>query len=163
MVVVVCGMVTASVALGGEGWPLRCGGVSVWLGVGDVTGPSSLQPPMLQPWMVMGLGRCIQSRGLRGSGFEGPMQDTVLDWIPYPQGTEHWKAVNTVVILATSFIKMQQFRCWDIFFPVISSIYGLFFDNIKIIWNSLQTCLSHVVDHNEHRVCIMFCVTLSYQ
>ena len=38
----------------------------------------------------MGLGMCIQNRGLRGSDLEGPMQDTALDWIPYPQGTEHW-------------------------------------------------------------------------
>lgn len=38
----------------------------------------------------MGFGMCIQNRGLRGSGLEGPIQDTVLDWIPYPQGTEHW-------------------------------------------------------------------------
>lgn len=109
MVVVVCGMVTASVVLGREGWPMRCGCVGVWLGMVDATGPSALQPPMLQPWMVMGLGRCIQSRGLRGSGFEGPMQDTGLDWIPYPQGTEHWGEVSTVVIIATSFINMHQF------------------------------------------------------
>lgn len=40
----------------------------------------------------MGLGMCIQNRGLRGFGSEGPMQDTALDWIPYPQGTEHWRA-----------------------------------------------------------------------
>lgn len=52
-------------------------------------GDTSLQLSMLQPWMVMGLGMCMQNRGLRGSGFEGPMHDTALDWIPYPQGTEH--------------------------------------------------------------------------
>lgn len=38
----------------------------------------------------MGLGMCIQNRGLRGPGLEGPTQDTALDWIPYPHGTEHW-------------------------------------------------------------------------
>lgn len=89
---VVCGMVKARVGLGRGGWPTWSGGVSVGLTAADRRGPSSLQLPMLQPWMVMGLGMCIQSRGLSGSGFEGPMQDTALDWIPYPQGTEHWRA-----------------------------------------------------------------------
>lgn len=108
----VCGMVIASVGLGGR-WPVWVGVVSLWLRVGERRSPSSvrlaltsvctavvtskvasmsLQLPMLQPWMVMGLGMCIQSRGLRGSGLEGPMQDTALDWIPYPQGTEHCRA-----------------------------------------------------------------------
>ncbi len=84
----------------------------MWLRVGDGRGPSSvtlastsvctaavgstsLQLPVLQPWMVMGLGMCIQNRGLRGSGLEGPRQDTALDWIPYPQGTEHWMSKTT--------------------------------------------------------------------
>lgn len=79
-------MVTASVGLGGV---LGCGCVSAWLKVGSTVGLSVLQLPMLHPWMVMGLGICIQSRGLRGSGVEGPMQDTARDWIPYPQGSEH--------------------------------------------------------------------------
>lgn len=83
-VVVVCGMVTASVGGGVSG-----GGVSVRPTVTDNRDPSSLQLPILQPWIVMGLGMCIQSTGLRGSVLEGPMQDTALDWIPYPQGTEH--------------------------------------------------------------------------
>lgn len=78
----------ASVGLGRVMW---CGVVSVWLKVGDRKGISFLQLPMLQPWMVMGLGICIQNEGVRGPGFEGPMQDTALDWIPYPQGTEHWR------------------------------------------------------------------------
>lgn len=69
---------------------MRCAGASVAVR----GGPSSLQPPMLQPWMVMGLGMCMQSRGLRGSGLEGPTQDTALDWIPYPQGTEHCGATQ---------------------------------------------------------------------
>ena len=54
-------------------------------------GDTSLQLPILQPWMVIGLGMCMQSRGLRGSGLEGPRQETALDWIPYPHGTEHWR------------------------------------------------------------------------
>lgn len=109
VVALVCGMVIASVGLGG-GCPMWCGVVSLWLSEGDRTGPSvrsvmtacvalavsggvgttSSQLPLLQPWMVMGLGMCMQSRGLRGSGLEGPKQDTALDWIPYPQGTVHW-------------------------------------------------------------------------
>lgn len=101
----ICGNVIASVGFRGR-W-------SMWLVVGDSRGPSSVslafssvrsvgvtseiagtcpQLPMLQPWMVMALGKCIQNRGLRGSVVEGPMQDTALDWIPYPQGTEHWRA-----------------------------------------------------------------------
>lgn len=47
------------------------------------------QLAVLQPWMVMGLGMCMQSRGLSGSAVEGPMQDTVRVWIPLPQGSEH--------------------------------------------------------------------------
>lgn len=49
----------------------------------------TLQSSIWQPRMVMGLGMCMQSSGLRGSGLVGPMQDTALDWIPYPHGTEH--------------------------------------------------------------------------
>lgn len=56
--------------------------VSVCLKVGNALGLCVLQPATLQPWMVIGLGMCMQSRGLSGSGAEGPMQDTVRDWIP---------------------------------------------------------------------------------
>lgn len=58
---------------------------------------ASLQFPTLQLWMVMGLGMCMHSKGLRGCGCEGPMQDTTLDWIPYPQETEHWRVFKTKV------------------------------------------------------------------
>lgn len=53
--------------------------MSVWLSVDVREDLSSLHVPMLQPWIVMGLGICIQSRGLRGSVCVGPKQDTVLD------------------------------------------------------------------------------------
>lgn len=59
-----------------------CVRVSACLKVGNTRGLCVLQLAMLQPWMVIGLGMCIQSRGLSGSGAEGPMQDTVRDWIP---------------------------------------------------------------------------------
>jgi len=95
-------MVIASVGLGGR-WCIRNCGVSLSIRVGDgkassvrlimiavvVSEVASIQLPMKQPWMVIGLGMCIQNRGLRGSGLEGPMQDTALDWMPNPQGTEH--------------------------------------------------------------------------
>lgn len=58
-------------------------------------GGASLQSPAAQLRMVMGLGMCMQMSGLRGRGVEGPMQDTALDWIPYPQDMEHWRAKNT--------------------------------------------------------------------
>lgn len=50
----------------------------------------AVQAPVSQPRMVMGLGMCMQNRGDRGMGLEGPMQDTALDWMPYPQDTVHW-------------------------------------------------------------------------
>lgn len=80
-------MVLASVGPGGVVRAVGCSGVSA------LEGRSSLQPPVLQLWMVMGLGMCMHSMGLRGCGCEGPMQDTALDWIPYPQETEHWKGL----------------------------------------------------------------------
>ena len=48
------------------------------------------QAAVSQPRIVMGLGMCMQSRGVRGTVLEGPMQDTPRDWIPYPQDTVHW-------------------------------------------------------------------------
>lgn len=78
-------MVLASVGPGGIARYVGHSDLSLW------TGLSSLQFPMLQLCMVMGLGMCMHSKGLRGCGCEGPMQDTTLDWIPYPQETEHWR------------------------------------------------------------------------
>lgn len=98
-------MVTASVGLGGALW---CGCVSVWLKVGSTVGLSVLQLPMLHPWMVMGLGICIQSRGLRGSGVEGPMQDTARDWIPYPQGSEHCRQKNRLHLVNRTFFYKEN-------------------------------------------------------
>lgn len=94
VVVVVCGKVMAPVGLGRcmgdrRGPSVRLTAMAVPVAVG--VGGASTQLAVWQPWMVMGLGICMQSRGLRGSGLEGPRQDTALDWIPYPQGTEHWR------------------------------------------------------------------------
>ncbi len=40
--------------------------------------------------MVIGLGKWRQRKGLTGRGLDGPMQDTVRDWIPSPHETEHY-------------------------------------------------------------------------
>lgn len=40
--------------------------------------------------MVMGFGKFKQRKGLTGRRLDGPMQDTVRDWIPSPHDTEHY-------------------------------------------------------------------------
>lgn len=94
----------ASVGTGGMARYVGCSDALLWAGL------SSLHLPMLQLWMVMGLGMCMHSKGLRGCGCEGPMQDTTLDWIPYPQETEHWRGFKKKVSKKKN-IRKKKTRC----------------------------------------------------
>lgn len=80
-----------SSAMGGAAVLAATEGEAVVLRAEAVVGSVlAVQSPVLQPWMVMGLGMCMQSRGVRGTWLEGPIQETALDWMPYPHDAVHW-------------------------------------------------------------------------